>query len=198
MLVCGVDEAGRGPLAGPVTAAAVILPARARRLFARGDLRDSKILTCLRRERAALRIREVAVAWAIGWAWPDEIDRLNIHHATLLAMRRAVASLPVRPDRVIVDGRFVPALPLPARAVVDADATLPAVIAAGIVAKTARDRWMTVYATWEPRYGFDRHKGYPTEEHRRLLHELGPSPIHRRSFTSSFPAGTGAPAPDLR
>lgn len=185
-------------MAGPVTAAAVILPPRARSLFIRGDLRDSKTLTLLRRERAAARIREVAIAWAVGWAWPDEIDRLNIHHATLLAMRRAVASLPTRPDRAVVDGRFAPVLACPARARVDADAHVPAVIAAGILAKTERDRWMTLYALQEPAYGFDRHKGYPTAEHRRLLRALGPTPIHRRSFTPSVPGGTGARAPARR
>ena len=189
-MMCGVDEAGRGPLAGPVTAAAVILPLRPRRLFAPGDLKDSKLLAETRRERVAERIREVAVAWAIGWAWPDEIDRLNIHHATLLAMRRAVACLGTVPDRVVVDGRFAPALARPARAVVDADATVPAVIAAGILAKCERDRWMRAYALWVPGYGFERHKGYPTAEHRRLLRKLGPSPIHRRSFTPSASSGT--------
>jgi ribonuclease HII len=188
MLVCGVDEAGRGPLAGPVTAAAVILPGRARRLFAPGDLRDSKLLDAPRRERVAARIRLVSVAWATGWAWPDEIDRLNIHHATLLAMRRAVAALAVAPELVLVDGRFVPHVPCRARAVVDGDATLAPVIAAGIIAKTERDRWMCAYAGQAPVYGFERHKGYPTPEHRRLLHVHGPSPIHRRSFTLSDPS----------
>ena len=190
MLTCGVDEAGRGPLAGPVTAAAVILPPRARRLFCPGDLRDSKVLAETRRERVAARIREIAVAWAIGWAWPDEIDRMNIHHATLLAMRRAVACLDPAPDRVVVDGRFTPPLAQPARAVVDADATVPAVIAAGILAKCERDHWMRLYASRDPRYGFERHKGYPTAEHRRLLRRLGPSAIHRRSFTPSETSGT--------
>ena len=188
MIVCGVDEAGRGPLAGPVTAAAVILPDAAVALISPADLRDSKCLSPSRRLRAAARIREVALAWSTGWAWPEEIDELNIHHATLLAMRRAVDALAIAPELVLVDGLFTPSLEAPARAIVRGDATVPPIIAAGIMAKTERDRWMTAYSAREPAWGFDRHKGYPTAEHRRLLGELGPSPIHRRSFTLSAPS----------
>jgi ribonuclease HII len=187
MLVCGVDEAGRGPLAGPVTAAAVILPPDAERLIPSGLLADSKRLSPARRERSAEAIRRVAVALATGWAWPEEIDRLNIHHATLLAMRRAVLALGVRPEQVLVDGRFCHPLELPCRAVVRGDAAVPQIMAASVIAKTERDRWMREYALLEPAYGFDRHKGYPTAEHRRLLSRLGPSRIHRRSFTASCP-----------
>jgi ribonuclease HII len=188
MVVCGVDEAGRGPLAGPVTAAAVILPDDFALLMPAADLRDSKCPSPSRRERAACSIRRLAVAWATGWAWPDEIDRLNIHHATLLAMWRAVTALPVAPELVLVDGLFTPTLDTPARAIVRGDATVPPIIAAGIIAKTARDRWMTAYAAREPEYGFDRHKGYPTAEHRRILAQIGPCPIHRSSFTLYAPS----------
>jgi ribonuclease HII len=188
MVVCGVDEAGRGPLAGPVTAAAVVLPEEGVPEIPSRDLRDSKCLSPARRGRVAALIRRYAVAWSTGWAWPEEIDELNIHNATLLAMARAVAALPVAPELVLVDGLFTPAIRIPARAIVRGDATVPPIIAAGIIAKTERDRWMVAYSAREPAYGFDRHKGYPTAEHRRLLRSLGPSPIHRRSFTLSDPS----------
>lgn len=177
-IVCGVDEAGRGPLAGPVTAAAVILSAD----FPTGLLADSKRLPPARREAAARVIRERATAWALGWASAEEIDRINIHRATLLAMRRAVDGLAVRPTLLLVDGLFVPEAGVTGRAVVRGDATVPAIMAASILAKTARDAWMTEYATREPGYGFDRHKGYPTREHREAIARLGPCAIHRRSF----------------
>ena len=177
-IVCGVDEAGRGPLAGPVTAAAVVLPPD----FPGGFLADSKALSPSRREAAALVIRERATAWAVGWATAGEIDRLNIHHATLLAMRRAVEGLGVRPTQLLVDGLFVPDAGVPGRAVVRGDATVPEIMAASILAKTARDAWMTDYAVREPGYGFEKHKGYPTAEHRAAIARLGPCPIHRRSF----------------
>jgi ribonuclease HII len=178
MLLCGVDEAGRGPIAGPVTAAAVILPGD----FPLGVLADSKALTPLRRERAAELIRERALAWSTGWAGPEEIDRLNIHHATLLAMARALERLELRPDLVLVDGLFTPPVDLPCRAVVRGDGIVPAIMAASIIAKTLRDRWMRLYARREPRYGFECHKGYPTQAHRQRVREFGLSPIHRRSF----------------
>ncbi len=177
-IVCGIDEAGRGPLAGPVTAAAVVLPAD----FPIDELADSKALSPARRERAARLIRGRAIAWAVGWASAGEIDRMNIHHATLLAMRRAVAALAVRPTMLVVDGLFVPEAGVPGRAVVGGDATVPQVMAASIIAKTARDAWMTGYARREPGYGFENHKGYPTREHRAAIARLGPCAIHRRSF----------------
>jgi ribonuclease HII len=176
-LVCGVDEAGRGPLAGPVTAGAVILPGS----FPLEVLADSKALSAPARRQAAVLIRERA-AWSVGWAWPEEIDRLNIHGATLLAMSRAVRGLPMRPDVLLVDGLFTPNLEIPRKAIVRGDATVPQIMAASIIAKTARDAWMERYARIEPGYGFDRHKGYPTKEHRRLLSALGASAIHRKSF----------------
>jgi len=188
MYLCGVDEAGRGPLAGPVTAAAVVLPPDILTRLGPEELRDSKCLSPARRESVAAKLRALAVAWSIGWSSALEIDRLNIHHATLLAMQRAVRALPVAPGLVLVDGLFTPELGVPARAVVRGDATIPAIIAAGILAKTERDRWMTAYGAIEPAYGFERHKGYPTAEHRRLLRELGPCPIHRRSFSPCAPS----------
>jgi ribonuclease HII len=177
-IVCGIDEAGRGPLAGPVTAAAVILPSD----FPSGILADSKALSPARRAAAARMIRDRAVAWAVGWASAEEIDRINIHHATLLAMRRAVESLAARPTLLVVDGLFVPEAGVPGRAVVHGDATVPEIMAASILAKTARDAWMAGYAVREPGYGFERHKGYPTREHREAIERLGPCAIHRRSF----------------
>jgi ribonuclease HII len=177
-IVCGIDEAGRGPLAGPVTAAAVVLPPD----FPTGVLADSKALSPARREAAARLIRSRAIAWAVGWASADEIDRMNIHHATLLAMRRAVEDLAVRPSLLVVDGLFVPDAGVPGRAVVRGDATVPEIMAASILAKTARDAWMEEYAQHEPGYGFERHKGYPTREHRAAIARLGPCSIHRRSF----------------
>ncbi len=176
-LVCGVDEAGRGPLAGPVTAGAVILPAG----FPLEVLADSKALRPEARLRAAVLIRARA-AWSVGWAWPEEIDKLNIHNATLLAMRRAVRGLQTKPDLLLVDGLFTPNLEIPRTAIVKGDATVPQIMAASIIAKTARDAWMERYARIEPGYGFERHKGYPTKEHRRLLASLGASAIHRKSF----------------
>lgn len=177
-IVCGIDEAGRGPLAGPVTAAAVILPAD----FPRAMLADSKAIPAARRAAAAAVIRERAVAWAVGWATPEEIDGINIHRATLLAMRRAVEALAVRPSILLVDGLFVPEAGVPGRAVVKGDATVPEIMAASIIAKTTRDAWMDEYAKQEPGYGFEKHKGYPTREHRAAIALLGPCAIHRRSF----------------
>ena len=179
--VCGVDEAGRGPLAGPVTAAAVILPPS----FPVEILDDSKRLApAMRRDRAA-RIMAEATAWALGWASHGEIDRMNILAATLLAMRRAVLALPILPGEVVVDGIHAPELPFPLRCQVRADATVPEVMAASILAKTARDAWMTDYALIDARYGFERHMGYPTEEHRDCVRRFGPCPIHRVTFRVS-------------
>jgi len=176
--VCGIDEAGRGPIAGPVTAAAVILPPS----FPRECLDDSKLLTEAQRDEAAALIREQSVSWALGWATHEEIDRLNILQATLLAMKRAVDALTTRPDRLLVDGRDCPDCGIPAEAIVKGDATVPEIMAASILAKTARDAWMTEYSRVEPAYGYERHKGYPTAEHCRLVRRLGPSAIQRRTF----------------
>ncbi|MCQ9373206.1 ribonuclease HII [Methyloversatilis sp. XJ19-13] len=175
----GVDEAGRGPLCGPVYAAAVILdPARPI-----DGLNDSKKLSERKREALAPLIRERALAWAVGVATVEEIDRLNILHATMLAMRRAVEGLGVLPDEVLIDGNRVPTgLVVPARAIVGGDASEPVISAASILAKTGRDHEMMALAALYPQYGIARHKGYPTPEHLAALRAHGPSPIHRRSF----------------
>lgn len=177
-LVCGIDEAGRGPLAGPVITAAVVLdPTRPL-----AGLRDSKQLTAARREALAGAIREHALAWALGRAEPEEIDRLNILQATLLAMRRAFDGLRPAPAAALVDGNARPDLPCHCEAVVRGDATVPAISAASILAKVARDQEMTMLERRFPGYGFARHKGYPTAAHLDALAQLGPCPAHRRSF----------------
>jgi ribonuclease HII len=177
-LVAGVDEAGRGPLAGPVVAAAVILDDQAP---IRG-LADSKALTALRRERLFDDIRARALALCIAEASVEEIDGLNILQATLLAMRRAVEGLRLVPRQVLVDGNRLPVLQVPATAIVKGDATVPAISAASILAKVHRDRQCAaLHAEW-PQYGFDGHKGYPTEAHLAALRRHGPCPAHRRSF----------------
>ncbi len=178
VVVCGVDEAGRGPLAGPVYAAAVILdPVRQVR-----GLADSKVLPPERREILAGRIKERAIAWAVAFASVEEIDRLNIHHASLLAMQRAVEALRVHPEEVWIDGRHCPRLAFRARAIVDGDALHRPISAASILAKTARDAEMCSLHLRFPEYGFDRHKGYPTPQHLERLGRYGPCEIHRRSF----------------
>ena len=207
-MICGIDEAGRGPLAGPVVAAAVTLPED----FPVERLSDSKQIRESERTELAALIRAEATGWGISCAWHDEIDALNIHHATLLAMRRAFAAMlgAVVPGtemaagtgtdidregltesgcvlddsggRVLVDGRFAPELAWPAEAVVGGDRSVAQIQAASILAKTSRDRWMISLAERLPGYGFERHKGYPTADHRRAIGVLGPSPIHRLSF----------------
>ena len=181
--VAGVDEAGRGPLAGPVVAAAVILDAR--RPIA--GLRDSKQLAPARREALAAAIRERALAWALGWSDACEVDALDILQATHLAMRRALQGLAIRPGRVQVDGNRCPSVAglgfdCRMQAVVGGDRRIPAISAASILAKTARDAWMTQRAQAYPQYDFARHKGYPTPQHLRLLARHGPCRLHRLSF----------------
>ena len=177
-LVCGIDEAGRGPLAGPVVAAAVILDP-ARRI---DGLNDSKKLSEKRREALAIEIRDKAVAWAIGEAGPAEIDDINILQATFLAMRRAVEGLAIRPERAVVDGNRCPTLAVPVDAIVKGDGKIAAIAAASILAKTHRDHGMRQLHARYPHYGFDRHMGYPTPAHFEALAQHGPSPEHRRSF----------------
>lgn len=194
-LICGVDEAGRGPLAGAVVAAAVILdPRRPIR-----GLDDSKKLTERERDRLAGLIRERATAWAIAEASVEEIDRLNILHATMLAMQRAVAALSCVPELVRVDGNRCPELSLPTEAVVRGDATVPAIAAASILAKTFRDAQMVALHAQHPDYGFASHKGYATPEHFGALRRFGVLACHRRSFApvrelldcpELWPAGT--------
>jgi len=177
-LVAGVDEAGRGPLAGPVVAAAVILDPR--RPIA--GLADSKKLTALRRDRLFDAICANALCCSIAEATTEEIDRLNILQATLLAMQRAVAGLRLPPAKVLVDGNRLPRLPMRAEAVVGGDAIVPAISAASILAKVTRDRWCAqVDAQW-PQYGFAAHKGYGTAAHLAALQAHGPCALHRRSF----------------
>ena len=178
ILVCGVDEAGRGPLAGPVYAAAVILD---KRRAIRG-LADSKLLAPERRDVLAGRIKERAIAWAVAHATVEEIDRINIFHASMLAMRRAVQALGVQPDEAWVDGNAYPGLFCRTKAIVDGDALHPVISAASILAKTERDAEMCVLSARYPQYGFDRHKGYATTEHLDALGRLGPCEFHRRSF----------------
>ena len=176
--VAGVDEVGRGCLAGPVVTAAVVLdPAR----HVPG-VRDSKLLTPGARERLYAEIVSAAAGWAVGWATPDVIDRLNIHQAALGAMREAVMSLAPLPDFVLVDGFRIPTLTLPQRRVVGGDRRCAAIAAASIVAKVTRDRHMRALHDRDPRYGFDRHKGYATADHLRAVGRHGYSVVHRRSF----------------
>jgi ribonuclease HII len=182
-LTAGVDEAGRGPLAGPVVAAAVILD---RRHGIRG-IADSKVLAPEEREALALKIRARSVAWGVGWADACEVDALNILQATLLAMRRALLALRCEPAHVIVDGDRCPSLgglafDCTIEAVVAGDASVTCVGAASILAKVERDRYMCELSSRYPGYGFEQHKGYGTPEHLAALDRLGPCPLHRRSF----------------
>ncbi|MDR0494825.1 MAG: ribonuclease HII [Treponema sp.] len=206
-MLCGIDEAGRGPLAGPVCAAAVVLPDD----FPTGILDDSKKLKPKQREDARRVIVTQAVAWAVAWAGHAEIDAVNILQASLLAMRRAFEYLLVSPPEgaqqwpekletevpfgkpfapaaippglsAVADGLHIPVLPIPCTPVVKADASVREVMAASILAKTARDQLMEHYGGLYPQYGYERHKGYPTREHRALVRQYGPSPIQRKSF----------------
>jgi ribonuclease HII len=181
--VAGIDEAGRGPLAGPVVAAAVILRP-GRRI---DGIADSKVLSPDERSRLSVAIRRDALCFGIGWADRAEIDALNILQATFLAMRRALLAMCLTPDHVLVDGNRLPSLgglgkTLTARAIVGGDATQPAISAASILAKTARDSYMNHMDTIYPAYSFADHKGYCTPDHQRLLGLHGPCPLHRRSF----------------
>lgn len=187
--LAGIDEAGRGPLAGPVVAAAVVLCPNAP-IF---GLSDSKRLDRVAREALAERIRHRARSWAIGIAEVDEIDRINVLAATLTAMCRAVAQLTTAPDEAWVDGPHVPVLECRARAVVRGDGCVPAISAASILAKVTRDRMMQSLGERFPGYGLERHKGYATREHLDALARHGPSPVHRRSFAPVRAAACGEP-----
>ena len=176
--VAGVDEAGRGPLAGPVCAAAVILdPARPIR-----GLKDSKQLSAEARQELAGQVRDQALAWAVAWADHEEIDRINILQASLLAMARAVAALRIEPHEVQVDGNQLPPVTLPVTAIVKGDSKVAAISAASILAKVERDAAMLRLHALYPQYGFDEHKGYPTPQHLDALQRHGACAIHRRSF----------------
>ena len=177
-LIAGVDEAGRGPLAGPVVVAAVILDPRE----SIEGIDDSKRLSVKRREALFPQIRERCIAWSIVAVDVDEIDRVNILQATLLGMRRAVEQLSPAPSLALIDGNRAPSLDCDVKTIVQGDRLEPAISAASILAKVARDRLMKELHFKYPAYGFDRHKGYPTAEHLRLLKQHGPCPIHRKSF----------------
>lgn len=178
ILEAGVDEAGRGPLAGPVVVASVILPARYQLEF----LDDSKRLTALRRERLAPQIEAQAIAFAIEFVEAEEIDRVNILQATLNGMRRAVNRLEPAPQRALVDGNRAPEMPCEVKTVIGGDGLVASISAASVLAKVYRDRFMMSMHDRYPEYGFDRHKGYPTAYHLERLRALGPCPIHRQSF----------------
>ena len=178
MLIAGIDEAGRGPLAGPVVAAAVILDPKRR---VRG-LRDSKVMTPEQREEVAIDIRARAIAWAVAASDVGEIDALNILRATLLAIRRAVEGLAIQPIEALVDGDHCPQLVCPVYAIVKGDRDVPAISAASIIAKTTRDAMLVALDRDYPMYGFARHKGYGTPEHLAALDLHGPCPHHRKSF----------------
>lgn len=181
--ICGVDEAGRGPLAGPVCAAAVILP---KGLIIEG-VNDSKKLTEKKRERLFEIIKQEAVSYNIAWASVEEIERLNILNAAMLAMKRAVEGLDVKADFAIIDGNKEPQLNIPCKAVVGGDALSESVAAASILAKVSRDRLMLELAEKYPQYHFEKHKGYGTKLHREVLLEYGPCEIHRPSFLTKIP-----------
>ncbi|MCC6206956.1 MAG: ribonuclease HII [Gammaproteobacteria bacterium] len=177
-LIAGIDEAGRGPLAGPVIAAAVILdPARPI-----AGLNDSKLLSARQRDRLEAEIQTNALTWAVGRAEVEEIDQINILQATLLAMQRAVAALDPAPRRALIDGDRCPLLACPAQAIVKGDQKVASIAAASILAKVARDREMEALDVLYPGYGLARHKGYPTRDHVEALRRLGVSPVHRLSF----------------
>lgn len=176
--IAGVDEVGRGPLVGAVVTAAVILDPNQ----PIEGLADSKKLSEKRRIALAEEIKAKALSWSLGRAEPEEIDRLNILHATMLAMQRAVAGLAITPDFVLVDGNCIPQLPMPAQAVVKGDSLVAEISAASILAKVARDLEMAELDKQYPAYGFAQHKGYPTKLHFEKLAELGATPFHRKSF----------------
>ena len=175
-MIAGVDEVGRGPLAGAVVAAAVIL------YEPLPGLKDSKKLSANKRTQLARLIIEHACCYAYGRAEVDEIDKLNIHHATLLAMRRAIEGLSCQPDEVLVDGLYIPAVSMPCQAIVNGDNLVPSIAAASILAKVARDAEMLALDALYPGYGFAQHKGYPTQAHRLALLELGACAVHRKSY----------------
>ena len=178
MIIAGVDEVGRGPLAGPVVTAAVVLP----EAFDLPGLTDSKKLTSKKREILSVAIKEQALAWSMGEASVAEIDELNILHATMLAMQRAVSGISLTLDKVLVDGNRAPEFGIPAEPIIGGDGLEPCISAASIIAKVSRDQLMQAYAESFPEYGFERNSGYPTKEHREALIMHGVTPIHRRSF----------------
>ena len=186
-LLCGVDEAGRGPLAGPVVAAAVVFsnPLPPIEL----GIRDSKTLTPARRRTLVFEIMKRAVSVGVGVVWNEEVDRINIHRATLWAMEKAVRSLSLTPDLLLIDGPHRIDSPVPQRPIVGGDALSMTIAAASIMAKTARDNIMVAYHRIFPEYNFLKNKGYPTKEHLQALAASGPSPVHRRTFRGVISEG---------
>lgn len=187
-LLAGLDEAGRGPLAGPVVAAVVILPIKSLKKMGLEKLNDSKKLTAQQREALIMPIKQHAVAWAVAWADSHEVDSINILNASLLAMRRCLLSLPISPQRIIVDGNKVPDLPCELaccgiEALIKGDALVPAISAASVLAKVARDEQLQRLHEKYPEYNFKQHKGYPTPAHLAMLKKRGPCRVHRYSFT---------------
>jgi ribonuclease HII len=176
--IAGIDEAGRGPLAGPVVAAACILPAK----FELPGLNDSKQLSESKREKLFQSIKEQALGFAVGSAEPAEIDTLNILQATKLAMKRAIEDLKIRPHFLLIDALELPNIKIPQRGIIGGDALSASIAAASILAKVSRDHWMSELHRLYPEYGFDRNKGYGTKEHLEALRRFGPCPLHRRSF----------------
>lgn len=181
-LICGIDEAGRGPLAGPVVAGAAILPADCTILY----LNDSKKLSEKRREELFLEIQEKAVAWSTGMASPERIDEINILNATYEAMREAIEGLSVLPQVLLNDAVTIPGIALRQVPIIKGDAKSVSIAAASILAKVTRDHMMAEYAKLYPEYGFEKHKGYGTAAHIAALREFGPCPIHRKSFIKNF------------
>lgn len=179
----GIDEAGRGCLAGPVVAGAVILPA----VFNLPGLTDSKKLSARKREQLAQAIKAQAVSWALGFSWPREIERINILQATLKSMRRAVQALAVQPEWLLVDGNRAFVSDIPLQTVVGGDVLHPCISAASILAKTFRDQLLTFMGERHPQYGLAKHKGYGTKEHLAALRKHGPSPLHRMTFQGVAP-----------
>ena len=177
-LICGVDEAGRGPLAGPVCAAAVILPAEADL----PGLNDSKKLSEKKREQLFPEIQRIALAWSVAFATVEEIEERNILGATMLAMNRAIAGLSLKPELALIDGNRNKEIEMPSRCVVHGDARCASIAAASILAKVSRDRLMVELSREYPQYGFEQHKGYGTRAHFEALREYGPCPAHRPSF----------------
>jgi len=180
--VAGIDEAGRGPLAGPVTAAALILPPHAEVATALSGVRDSKQMTALQREASAGRIRQAALAWGVGFASVAEIDTLGILPAIRRAAERAIEALAIHPDHLLIDCLFLPELPVPQTSLVKGDCRSLSIAAASVLAKTARDALMRACDAQYPGYGFAIHKGYGTASHRAAINRLGPCVLHRRSF----------------
>ncbi|KPJ67301.1 MAG: ribonuclease HII [Coxiella sp. DG_40] len=178
MLIAGVDEVGRGPLAGPVVAAAVILNSEK----PIDQIRDSKSLSEKAREQFFSVIRKASLAWSVGRAEVHEIDKMNILQASLLAMERAVRRLKVKPDQVLVDGKHCPKILYPVKAIINGDQTVPVISAASVIAKVIRDREMVIYDAYYPEYGFAAHKGYGTKQHLEAIAKHNITPIHRRSF----------------